>query len=462
MDRVSPSPSISNCSQYKLESDAGSSALASAVRNKGVALQIIDKKGYARDPLSWTCETPQKYWEESDNAKFAVQNKRKEEKPKTDLRSGSRSNSKKNREYRSSYTNKNKEALNPPSESSLGSHLETDLEESDLSASVAHEQSEEGSLSQVPKLSIIPEFKGATAWLKTGMLLDNSANLSAFVEDPFVMQSVVEETRLPEPEPKEKVMLDENVPESVEEIEHLMLNSYKDDESKKIHDSSCLSSGLSSGVGVEDGLSCSYPLKQQSLPSKRDFSKNSKLRFPSKSGGYWIPHVKPLSEFLDFRFEEKVYTFSDQEMEIIKKLDYILACKFCYRGFNIVMMAFMFLVVSVFIMVTILYALEKMPPTFEAIHLMFFDLVVMFVLFAINSCASKEVRVEGQYAVRSYLRIYWHLIRRKFDSSFNKCYMFLDDWYGDDKYKFLKAKLQEISQIEKEISHEADSDPEFA
>ena len=457
MDRVSPSPSLSNCSQHKLESDAGSSALDSAVRNKGVALQIIDKKGYARDPLSWKCETPQKYWEESDSALLGLQYKRKEERSKPDVRKESRSNSKTNIEYRPNDTNSNKEMLNLPSESSLESHLKADLEDNDSSDSAAHQQSEEVGLSQAPKLSIIPEFKGATAWLKTSMLLDNSDNLSL-----FVMPSVLEEQRRPEPEPKEKVMLDENVPENVEEIGHLILNSYKDDESKKNHEGSCLSSGLSSGVGVEDGLSYSYPLKQQPLPNKRDFSKNLKLKFPSKSVGYWIPHVKPLSEFLDSRFEEKVYTFTDQEMEVIKKLDYILACKFCYRGFNIIMMAFMFLVVSAFIIVTILYALEKMPPKFEAIHLMFFDLVVLFVLFAINSCASKEVRVDGQYAVRSYLRIYWHLIRRKFDSSFDKCYMFLDDWFGDDKYKFLKAKLQEISQIEKELTHEVDSNPEFA
>lgn len=469
MDRVSSSSPISNCSKYKLESDAKSSALASAIRNKGVALQIIDKKGYTRDPLSWTCETPQKYWEEpADSAKFYWQFKKKDEKGGVVSRKVSKlSNHRQHHQYiDQSNVNRKKDSRDG---GSVEEQLETDLEDSDYAPTPteANQPFTEDAIVQVPKLSLIPETNGATAWLKTSMLIDSSAdmNLSAFIEDPFVVSCVNENQRCVAQclnETDERPDSKDSSSENIVEIEQLILNEYKDDATKKKQRNTGLSSGLSSGVGIEDGMGCSYPLKQQTVTNKRDFSKNSKLRFPSKSSGNWIPHVKPLCEFLDFRFEEKAFNFSDQELEIVKKLDYVLACKFCYRGFNITMMVLMFLDVSLFIVVTTLYALKKLPPKIELIHLMFFDLVVMFVLFAINSCASKEVRIDGQYAVRSYFRIYWHLLRRKFDALFDKRYMFVDDWYGDDKYKFINAKLQEISQIEEEMDHEIDCDTDIA
>lgn len=178
---------------------------------------------------------------------------------------------------------------------------------------------------------------------------------------------------------------------------------------------------------------------------KRDFSKASRLRFPSNTGGYWIPHVKPLAEFMDCKFEASKSNFTEKDKEFIRQIDSILICGFCYKGLHIMMLGFQFLMVSLFVTVTALYSVEELPQEVELIHLLFFNLVVFFVLFAVNSCASREVRVNGQYRVISYIRIYWHLLRKNIDKSFGERYLFVDDWYGDDKYKFVRSKLREIS-----------------
>lgn len=206
-----------------------------------------------------------------------------------------------------------------------------------------------------------------------------------------------------------------------------------------------IDTGISSGVYNEysevSGGTIPEDLAVTNLPKQRDCSQNTKMRFPSKSGGWWIPHLKPLADFLDCTFEEQKYTFNDTELEFVKRVDYLLSCKFCYRGFNILMMSFMILDIALFVTVSSLFLADELSIEIELIHILFFDLVALFVLFALNSCASREVRVNGQYAVISYIRIYWHLMKTHVNVKFGQNYLFIDDWYGDDKYKFIKKKL---------------------
>lgn len=222
-----------------------------------------------------------------------------------------------------------------------------------------------------------------------------------------------------------------------------------------------LSSGLSPNACMENNFTYSYSKTNQSYihplsqSNKRDVSISGSNSL--NKNNYWKPEVKPLSEFMKFKFEEKVITFSDSEMKLIKRIDYILACKFCYSGLNIIMIILILIGSLLVVMLPILYGNNKLPKEIEIIHVMFFNLVVMFIMFVINSCASREVRIDGHYAVRSYIRIYWHLFRKKIDQSFNKKYLFLDDWYGDDKYKFIESKLRDKSKID-EINKKFNND----
>lgn len=178
---------------------------------------------------------------------------------------------------------------------------------------------------------------------------------------------------------------------------------------------------------------------------KRIVSRNSKLRFPNNKGEYWSPLVKPLSEFIEDGSNVKKASFSPQDEEIIKQIDILLLCDFSYNCGNIFMVSLEMVIFVVMISAALLYIFNELPPEFELIHIMFFDLIMIFTLFALNSYASREIKVNGQYKVNSFFKIYWHLLRKKIDMSFKENYLFLDDWYGDEKYRYIKAKLKEVS-----------------
>lgn len=520
MDRVSSSPTLSNCSQSKFTDDAHTSAMDSAVRNKRVALRIIDETSYAEDPLLWTYDSSQKYWEDSaDSAKYINEFKRKTEREKTKELELSKSKSKaipnlnSRKMSKSSFkfedaklitnliSGKGTDLISLPSSQHLNSKvttydthsivksnvsspygiLETDIEEGDYalaSTSSYQKKYDEIRLPEnlmpisdpnvaIPKLSIVPQSKSGTAWLKTSNLVETSgAQISLFEEDLKIKETF--RKSIPIKDYKKSLEITD-----FNQAEQIGQNVTKENEpttfDQKLDDKSLTSSNVDYSFDERQiqsyepeseqsvSLINSVPFQDVTFPAKsnnKNCSRNINLKFPSRNGGYWIPHFKPLSDFMDFKFEEKVITFSDEEIEIIKRFDYILAYKFCYRGFNIIMMNLMFLCILLLIIVPTLYVLASLPKSFELIHLMFFILVIMFILFVINSCASKEVRIDGRYLVRSYVKIYWHLFRRKFDRNFNISYMFLDDWYGDDKYKFLKAKLNEIQEIEEMINHD--------
>lgn len=214
--------------------------------------------------------------------------------------------------------------------------------------------------------------------------------------------------------------------------------------------SQCYSRPYTTAEYLEEAKNHVFPFKHSLNSSKRDISKISTFKFPSKSSDHLTSNLKSLAEFLDLRFETEAHQFSPEEKEAIKKIDSILLCKFYYRGFNIIMILLIVMIVLALTVITILYFLKKIPAEVELIHIMFFNLVALFVLFTVNSCASREVRTSGKYAVNSYFKIYWHLFRKKFDKKFADNYLFINDWYGDDKDKFIKEKLKEIAEIEKD------------
>lgn len=245
--------------------------------------------------------------------------------------------------------------------------------------------------------------------------------------------------------------------DNIEYLENIILKDYHDNERNKQFIDSCINSGNITEKTKLKKEGPKYPFMQQSSLTKRDFSNVSNLRFPSKNGAYWMPNLKPLAEFLDFTLKEEEYKISEEERIVIKKIDSILAQKFCLRAFNIITLIMMFSVSLVSILVTILYIYGKLSRKFELIHALFLNSVIVFLLFGINSCASREVRIDGKCTIKSFIMIYWHLLRKRFDKSFNESYLFIDDWYGDNKYKFIRAKLQEISLVKNELNEITES-----
>lgn len=458
MDRTYNSSALSNSSQLEPENNAETPNLDSAIRNKRRALQIIGKTTHVKDPLSWTCETPQKYWIASADSTRLIQQMRESNKGihRTNMREVLR--------YDKTFKGHIKSGI---TDISNDPQLETDIETSayNSSGTPGNTYAQNAQMDEMAfKLSVVPEIKGVTAWLKSDAFTDAS-NFSAFVENtmeeqPKIIEGNSDETAGIREEPGQCSPISENSEESplsgnIEDLDECILDSLEKKRSDDLTRQEILNenatSGMSSGINVDDAVSYPYQGSQQITSNKRDCSKNSRLKIPSKSGGYWVPPMKPLSDFMDFKLNEKDYEFTEQELEIVRRLDYFLACNFCYRGFNIILIILLFIGFSLLIIVPVLYFLNKFSSDIEFSHMLFFNLVDMFVLFAISSCASKEIRIDGHYAVRSYLKIYWHLIRRKIDKKFNNKYLFLDDWYGDDKYKFIRAKLYEISQLEREL-----------
>lgn len=487
MSSKSPSTSLSNNTKHQYKTDGHTPNLDSTVRVEKVPLQLIPNTELRKDPLSWgfsgSIQTP--------SSSF-----------KKELETKSLNNTKTSDHTQCQTLSQKTMCLNCTSDQAndyIGSgKLETDLDESDYVPSP-------NSITQLkqfrspPKLSLIPKSKGETAWLRSSLLSDSSNSFFGSEKDLQKLVSPTSSINKDKPSILElqdqnssnnnenhhniskreikQVEDDQSVQDyspskNIQQIENLIIEDYEKQKQFEIQAGYCTSSSVQSEhINELSNDECVDNLIQkhannskfsfingnENLEKKRDVSNRSKLRFPSKSGGYWIPHLKPLSDFMDFRFEQKVYEFTEQEKNIIRKIDSILACKFCYKGFNIIMMIIMFLDISVFIIVSILYITEKMPKEIELIHILFFNLVTLFILFGINSCASREVRIGGQYHVKSYINIYWHLLRRKYDSVFDKEYLFIDDWYGDDKYKFMKAKLQEIAQLEHIHNNNIDS-----
>lgn len=323
---------------------------------------------------------------------------------------------------------------------------ETNIEENENSVSISpiiqeqkYSQSKNDKPVNVPNLNVVLENKEMASWLKTAKCIDSSNYLSDFFENSSLksISGMDNDKAIKKQGLSEIADIETNGPQLIISKREMPLS---------------LSSGLSPNVCVENNLTYSYSKTNQSYihPSnqatKRDISISG--FYSLNKSNCWESEVKPLSEFMNFKFEEKVISFSDNEMKLIKKIDYILACKFCYCGLNIIIMVLIIIGSSLIIILPILYGNNKLPKEIEIIHVMFFNLVVMFIMFVLNSYASREVRIDGHYAVRSYIRIYWHLFRKKIDPNFHKKYLFLDDWYGDDKYKFIESTLLDKSKID--------------
>ena len=593
MVRIHPNSSLSDSPKSKLEDDTQTPTMDSTIRDGRISLQILQTCDARADPMSWTQgstanaesaeeteqeKTTQKEMQIQDNksgidsektqrssiyfqknqSQISYETYKSEESlinnnnlsPQSKHRgsiasylSGSRSN---NNSPRRSL---NQGSYNNTNNSNQYSHMgmaDTDIDDGDRSGSSDNDlssgQSPREKRYSAPRLSIISENKGVTAWLQTAMLFDNSSTLSAFVEDPNLppenyeadimdngdthgnsvndginnstfdleaqkMQNILQSSSdesggqashknspkhnksnrgsisthksnssksqnnhfpvYPANKKLDMTFADTTIDRKKRELglhENMIMDKRKtleDNIEIAYNINSCISSGVyNEYTESSDESEVPYELtfKKPTQSSKRDFSKNSKLRFPSKSGGYWVPRLKPLAEFLDYKFEGKKYEFTDEEMEFIKKIDFLLSCNFCYRGFNILMMMSMILNLSAIIVVTTLFALEKLPIVIELIHILFFDLVALFILFTLNSCASREVRINGEYAVISYVRIYWHLMKRSISSKYREKYLFIDDWFGDDKSKFIKKNLKALSELNLELENNSEFD----
>lgn len=364
-----------------------------------------------------------------------------------------------------------------------------------------------------PKLKLVTESKGETAWLKPNLLSGSSGNISLFEEDDNILidktdgnlstgegKGIVnyDSKDKPKNEPESlqfdcfhgtnlKTSLSTGISSNCEPSSKVAGSSeppayqpldrdnnqvsYFDDFDKqetshwKFPSQQILSaeflkddllskknSIITGKIRVQNCTTTNDRVSSNNNPyfineqiDRRNFSRNSKLRFPSNKGGYWSPLVKPLSEFMDNEFKTNKGAYSAQDEELIKQIDMLLLCDFSYKCINILMVALEIILFIIILTATILYLLEELPQDIELIHIMFFNMVMIFTLFALNSYASREVKIDGQCRVNSFLKIYWHLIRKSFDTSFKEKYMFLDDWYGDKKYRYIKAKLREVS-----------------
>ncbi|ODV87602.1 hypothetical protein CANARDRAFT_21548 [[Candida] arabinofermentans NRRL YB-2248] len=79
-----------------------------------------------------------------------------------------------------------------------------------------------------------------------------------------------------------------------------------------------------------------------------------------------------------------------------------------------------------------------LPEGFELIHLFFISLVLILIIFIIAGLGSREVKKSGRFVIVPFFIIFFKVLVWP-------DYQFIDDWFGDDKYEFLRFKLTQAT-----------------